>query len=119
MTNGAQDFYCDEVLSGKTEVKKVLETNNSLAFYHSRPYYEVHIVVIPKKHIASLIDVSDQDIALLNDLMSVIQQVSKQINEQHGGCTVSTNIGEYQSNKHLHWHVHYGKRIRDTDGTWC
>ncbi|WP_338130454.1 HIT domain-containing protein [Cohnella ginsengisoli] len=49
MSNGVQDFYCEEVLSGKTDVEKVLETENSLAFYHSRPYYEVHIVVIPKK----------------------------------------------------------------------
>ncbi|RUT35830.1 HIT domain-containing protein [Paenibacillus zeisoli] len=54
MANDVQDFYCDEVLSGKTEVQKVLEMENTLAFHHSRPYYEVHIVVIPKKHIASL-----------------------------------------------------------------
>ncbi len=33
-----EDFYCDEVLSGKTLVNKVLETNNVLAYYHTRPF---------------------------------------------------------------------------------
>jgi histidine triad (HIT) family protein len=46
MTN---DFYCDEVLSGKTPVKKVMETDNVLAYYHTNPAYEVHIVAFPKK----------------------------------------------------------------------
>jgi histidine triad (HIT) family protein len=119
MANGVEDFYCDEVLSGKTAVDIVLETENSLAFYHTRPFYDVHIVVIPKKHITSLIDVKPEDNDLMKDLFSVIQKVSKQVNEKYGACTVSTNIGEYQSNKHMHWHIHFGNRIRYIDGTWC
>ncbi len=43
-----EDFYCEEVLSGKTIVKKVLETDNVLAYYHTNPFYPVHIVAIPK-----------------------------------------------------------------------
>jgi histidine triad (HIT) family protein len=50
------DFYCDEVLSGKTPVERVLETKRVLAFQHTRPAYAVHIVVIPKLHIPSLVD---------------------------------------------------------------
>ena len=119
MANGVEDFYCDEVLNGKTEVEKVWETEDTLAFYHTRPFYEVHIVVIPKKHIVSLVDVKPEEKDLMIDLFSVIQIVSKQVNDEYGGCTVSTNIGEYQSNKHMHWHVHYGDRIKLVDGTWC
>jgi histidine triad (HIT) family protein len=119
VTNGVEDFYCDEVLSGNTVVEKVLESEDTLAFYHTRPFYDVHIVVIPKKHITSLIDVKEEDKDVLNDLFSVIQKVSKQVNDKYGACTVSTNLGEYQSNKHMHWHVHYGNRIKYLDGTWC
>lgn len=119
MADGVEDFYCDEVLSGKTAVEKVLETDNTLAFYHTRPFYDVHIVVIPKKHVTSLIDVKAEEIDLLADLFSVLQKVSKQVNEKYGACKVSTNIGEYQSNKHMHWHVHFGNRIKFLDGTWC
>jgi histidine triad (HIT) family protein len=48
MDNTTNDFYCDEVLSGLTPVEKVAETESVLAFRHTRPYYPVHIVVIPK-----------------------------------------------------------------------
>lgn len=44
----SEDFYCEEVLSGKTKVEKILETDNVLAYYHTRPFWETHIVVIPK-----------------------------------------------------------------------
>jgi histidine triad (HIT) family protein len=48
-----EDFYCDEVLSGKTLVNKVFETENVLAYHHTRSFYPIHIVVIPKRHIES------------------------------------------------------------------
>lgn len=55
-----EDFYCDEVLSGKTQVNKVLETENVLGYYHTT-FYPVHIVAIPKKHIPSFISLEDSD----------------------------------------------------------
>lgn len=53
-----RDFYCDEVLNGKTQVNKVIETDHVLAYHHTRPFYEHHIVVIPKIHVQSLISFS-------------------------------------------------------------
>ncbi|KKI90139.1 HIT family hydrolase [Bacillus sp. SA1-12] len=116
--NKGEDFYCDEVLSGNTPVEKVIETEKVLAFYHTRPFYDVHIVVIPKKHIPSFIEIHHEE-DIMNELLTVIQKAAKHINDKYGACTVSTNIGAYQSNKHMHWHVHYGNRIRELDGTWC
>ncbi len=55
----------DEVLSGKTKVNKVLETENVLAYHHTRPFWPVHIVAIPKKHISSLITLEEDDLALV------------------------------------------------------
>jgi histidine triad (HIT) family protein len=108
------DFYCDEVLSGNIEVTKVLETNNVLAYHHTRPFYEVHIVVIPKKHINSLISLMDsEDHKLLIELLEVVSHVSKTIISTYGACRIVTNLGEYQESKHLHWHVAYGEKVRD------
>ncbi|WP_226085121.1 HIT family protein [Mesobacillus sp. S13] len=111
-----QDFYCEEVLSAKTPVEKVYETEQSLAFHHTRPYYEVHIVVIPKKHILSFLTVSNEEAEILNDVLRVVRQVASMLEKDFGACTISTNIGNYQSNKHMHWHVHFGARIRDEQG---
>lgn len=106
------DFYCDEILSGKTYIKKVKETENVLAYYHTRPFYEVHIVAIPKKHISSFIDVKAEDSLLMNELMSVIREVAAQITNEYGACKIITKLGSYQDTKHLHWHIVYGERIR-------
>jgi len=105
------DFYCDEVLSGKTAVEKVRETERVLAYFHTRPFYPVHIVVIPKLHIPSLVDFEPGDDALLLELMAVIREVAAQVLTKQGSCRVLTNLGDYQESKHLHWHVVSGKPL--------
>ena len=109
MTN---DFYCDEVLSGKTQIQKVLETDNVLAYHHTRPFYPVHIVAIPKKHIPSLLTLEEGDDELLLELMGVIKKVAHMVTDESGACKVITNIGDYQDSKHLHWHIVSGKALR-------
>ena len=103
------DFYCDEVLSGCTEVNKVHETTNVLAYHHTRPFWPVHIVVIPKRHISSLLALEESDAHLLVELIDVIKQVAQQVVAEHGACRVLTNLGAYQDSKHLHWHVSAGE----------
>ncbi|MFP7479381.1 HIT domain-containing protein [Terribacillus saccharophilus] len=105
------DFYCEEVLNGKTPVKKVIETENVLAYHHTKPFYPVHIVAIPKKHIPSLISLEDKDNSLLLELLAVIKEVAAMVNKEHGACKVITNIGDYQDSKHLHWHIVTGKPL--------
>ena len=108
----SNDFYCDEALSGRTLVKKVMETDNVLAFYHTRPFYPVHVVVIPKRHVDSLLSLKKEDDALLIELLEIVRQVAAQVVAQQGACRVLTNLGEYQDSKHLHWHVSAGQPLR-------
>ena len=106
------DFYCQEALNGLTPVKKVMETDNVLAFYHTRPFYPVHVVVIPKRHIESLLTLEKEDDNILLELIDIVRRVAAQIVEEHGACRVLTNLGEYQDSKHLHWHVAAGQPLR-------
>src|SRR5262249_60394554 len=100
-----EDFYCDEVLSGKTPVEKVRETKNVLAFNHTRPFWETHVVVIPKKHISSLLTVEESDEYLMLEIMEVIRTVSAAEMAKTGAVRVLTNLGDYQDAKHLHIHM--------------
>jgi histidine triad (HIT) family protein len=106
------DFYCDEVLSDHTPVRKVLETANVLAFHHTRPFWPLHIVVIPKRHIPSLLALTPQDDALLAEMFAVIRQVAAQVEQDYGECRVLTHVGRYQDSKHLHWHISSGQPLR-------
>jgi histidine triad (HIT) family protein len=106
------DFYCEEALSGHTPISKVLETDNVIAFHHTRPFYPVHVVVIPKRHIGSLLTLEEEDNSLLLELIGVVRQVAAQIVAEHGACRILTNLGKYQDSKHLHWHVAFGEPLR-------
>jgi histidine triad (HIT) family protein len=103
-----EDFYCDEVLSGKTAVEKVFETENVLAYHHTRPFWETHIVVIPKKHVDSLLTVEKD---LLDELLDVVKTVAAKMLGEKGAARVLTNLGDYQDSKHLHFHVSSGREV--------
>ena len=106
------DFYCEQVLSGKTQVERILETENVLAFYHTRPFYETHMVVIPKRHIASLLTLEKSDEEIFLELFEVIKRVARRVAAETGAARVLTNLGKYQESKHLHFHVISGEQIR-------
>ena len=105
------DFYCDQVLNGLTAVEIVAETTDVLAFHHTKPFYPVHIVVIPKVHVPSLTDLGGASESLLHSLMGVVRQVAANVEREHGACRVITNVGDYQDSKHLHFHVCHGSPL--------
>ena len=103
-----KDFYCDEVLSQLTPVQRVLESKNFLAFHHTKPSWPVHIVVISKQHIASIGDFPDDE-RLLGEMMKMLRRVMADVSKEHGGCRLTTNMGNCQITKHLHWHIYVGE----------
>jgi histidine triad (HIT) family protein len=115
--NDMSDFYCDQVLSGRIEVLVVYETELVLAFDHTQPYFERHVVIIPKQHIESLSSLEPMSSELASDFMTAIHYVTTMLEKETGGCRVNSNIGNYQTTKHLHWYVHSGTRLRNEDGS--
>jgi histidine triad (HIT) family protein len=109
MTRTTDDFYCAEVLSGHTPIVRIRETDDVLAYRHTRPFFETHFVVVPKRHIASLLDPSFSDPELLS-LLHVVRDVAADVVEHRGACRITTNLGAYQDSKHLHWDVVSGER---------
>jgi histidine triad (HIT) family protein len=108
----SEDFYCEQVLSGRISVEKVVETESVLAYHHTHPFWETHIVVIPKRHISSLLTVEDGDAKLLLELFRVIREVAAAVVADQGAARVLTNLGLYQESKHLHFHINSGRQIR-------
>ena len=107
-----EDFYCDNVLSGKIAVERVHETENVLAFRHTRPFWETHIVVIPKRHISSFLTLESSDDGLVIEMLAVIRQVANTVVSDRGAARILTNVGDYQESKHLHFHIYSGDRVR-------
>ena len=104
------DFYCDVALKGIVPLRKEYESEAVLAYHHTRPFWPVHLVVIPKVHVASLLTNDDNE--LLIDLLEAVKSVAASVVDEHGAARVLTNLGRYQDSKHLHFHVLSGEQIR-------
>ena len=113
MEYSGDDFYCDVALAGAMALEKKYESENVLAYKHTRPYCPVHIVVIPKKHIASFAALTPEETPILLEMIDVIKVLAKEMQEEFGAARILTNLGEYQHNKHLHFHISYGDPLRD------
>jgi histidine triad (HIT) family protein len=111
------DIYCDQILNGKLNIPAVFESELVIAFHHTQPYFEHHIVIVPKQHIDSLSSSEAINPELALEFITAIHHVTSMLEKECGGCCVSSNIGSYQTTKHLHWYVHFGKRLRNEDGS--
>jgi histidine triad (HIT) family protein len=100
-----RDWYCEDVLSGKIEVKAIWEDERVLAFHHPRPQAEIHAVVIPKSHVPSILDVSALDGALLSSMIQAIQNVARQLGLDQTGFYVRANAAASGVTPHMHWHI--------------
>ncbi len=106
-----RDWYCEDVLSGKVEVEKVWEDERVLAFRHPKPQAEIHVVVIPKAHLPSLLDPAALDGALLTSMMRAIQETARQLGLDQTGFYVRANASAPGVTPHMHWHI-YGPGIQ-------
>ncbi len=100
-----RDWYCEDVLSGNLDIKKVWEDERVLAFRHPRPQAEVHVVVIPKNHVPSLLDPMALDGALLSSMMRAIQEVARETGLDEMGFHVRAYAAGPGVTPHMHWHI--------------
>src|SRR4051812_30118153 len=100
MEYSGTDFYCDVALAGAIPLQMEYESDHVLAFHHTRPSFPVHIIVIPKRHIASLLTLTEDDNPVLLELIEVIKTVAAKVEKEHGAARILTNIGQYQDSKH-------------------
>jgi len=106
------DFYCDLAIPRARELDVVEEDARVLAYHHTRPFWPTHLVVVPKRHLASFTTVGAADEADLRALLGCVQRVARQVEIDQGAAAVLTNLGRYQDSKHLHVHVHAGDPLR-------
>ena len=100
-----RDWYCEDVLSGKLEVRRVWEDDRVLAFHHPQPQAEIHVVVIPKDHVASILDPMALDGALLSSMVLAVQETAQKLGLHRTGFYVKTNAAAPSVTPHMHWHV--------------
>ena len=97
-------IFCN-IVSGEIPSDNVFEGERVLAFNDIKPSAKVHVLVIPKKHIASVIDLENTDAELMGEMVLVAKQIAKEKNLQ--GYKLAMNVGREggQIVDHLHLHL--------------
>ena len=84
-------------------VKRLRETETLMAFYHPKPAYKFHVLLIPKKSVTTLMDIHSTDSAFLVDLYATVQSLIDEF--QLTAYRLIVNGGEYQDFPQLHFHL--------------
>ncbi|WP_369371719.1 HIT domain-containing protein [Promicromonospora sp. Populi] len=103
-----EEFYCDVAIPNAADLQIEHDDEWVLAFHHTKPFWNNHIVVVPKKHIGSLTTATAEDEEWLRRLFVVVQTLARKLEQRDGAASVTTNLGQYQDSKHLHVHIHNG-----------
>ena len=105
-------LFC-KIIKGEIPSTKVYEDEDILAFNDINPAAPIHVLVIPKKHIASLADMEEVDQKIISKIYKVINEIAEKQGFKEKGYRVIVNCGKDggQEVGHLHFHLLAGKQL--------
>ena len=106
-------LFC-KIINGDIPSKKAYEDENIFAFYDIAPQAPVHILVIPKEHIASMDAVTAENADVVAKIFAAISKIAADAGIKNGYRVIS-NCGPdaCQSVKHLHFHILGGAQLSE------
>ena len=104
-------LFC-KIINGEVPSTKIFENELVYAFHDIAPAAPVHVIVVPKRHIASADEINAENASAVADIFSVIPQIADSLGLSNG-YRVITNVGEHggQSVHHMHFHLIGGKKL--------
>src|SRR5258708_2943909 len=87
------------------------EMTNVLAFYDNNPSVDIHILIVPKRHIEKFLDIKKEDSNTMSQMLELAQNLIKERKIENKYKLV-INGGEYQNVPHLHLHLLGGEMKR-------
>ena len=105
-------IFCN-IIKREIPSEIVYEDEEIIAFKDIQPAAPIHILIIPKKHIASLVQLEKEDEALVGKIYTVINKVADLVGVKEKGYRVIVNCGKDggQEVQHLHFHLLAGKQL--------
>jgi histidine triad (HIT) family protein len=103
--------FC-KIVKGEIPARKVYEDDQVIAIHDINPVAPVHVLVMPKTHIASLSAAGDAELSLIGRIHGIIRDLAKEL-ELAGGYRVVNNCGPQggQTVDHIHFHLLGGRSM--------
>lgn len=105
-------LFC-KIVAGTIPSKKVYEDEQILAFHDITPAAPVHVLLIPKKHIDSMNEVTQEDLPVIGHMHGVAIELAKELGVNTSGYRLINNCGpdSGQAVQHLHYHLLGGANL--------
>jgi len=97
-------IFC-KIVRGEIPARKVYEDADVLAFHDIQPQALVHFMMIPKRHVASMYDVTEADAPVLGKIMTIAGRLAREQGANDGFRTI-VNTGRIGNQEVQHVHVH-------------
>lgn len=105
-------IFC-KIASGEIPSSLVYQDDKVMAFKDINSLAPVHIVIIPKQHMESVLDINSGNSSIAAHIFEKIVEIVKEAGIEEDGFRVVTNIGENggQTVKHMHFHILGGMKL--------
>lgn len=106
-------IFC-KIIKGEIPCEKIYEDDIVLSFKDISPGAPSHVLIIPKKHISSLNEVTDEDSKIVAHVFIVLKEIVKKLGINETGYRIVSNCGEQggQTVEHIHFHVLGGRTLQ-------
>ena len=103
----------NKIINREIPADIIYETDNIIAFRDVNPVASTHILIIPKKNIPTINDISLEDGQILSELLLAVKKIAKQMNIDKEGYRVVINCNDNggQTVYHLHLHLIGGRKL--------
>ena len=105
-------LFC-KIIKGEVPAKIVCESTNSIAFNDINPQAPTHILIIPKIHLSSNLDLNEKNIYTLSDMVLLANRISSELGMDATGFRWVMNTGDDggQTVEHMHLHLLAGRKL--------
>ena len=105
-------IFCN-IIKGEIPSVKVYENEYVYAFNDISPVAPVHVLIIPKLHISSINDLTEENASVVSKMYIAAAEIAKQLGVDQSGYRVITNCGEAagQTVQHIHFHLLGGRDL--------
>ncbi|MDR0944159.1 MAG: histidine triad nucleotide-binding protein [Ruminococcus sp.] len=107
-------LFCS-IISGEIPSTKVYEDDEILAFKDINPLASVHVLIIPKKHISGINEITSENAEIVAKIFTKIPEITRILSVNESGYRVVSNCGKdgCQSVNHLHFHILGGEKLSE------
>ncbi|MCS7263764.1 MAG: histidine triad nucleotide-binding protein [Armatimonadetes bacterium] len=106
-------IFC-RIVEKELQSKIAYEDEEVVAFHDINPQAPIHVLIVPRKHIPTLNEATEEERSLLGKLMLVAQKLAKELGTAESGYRIvlNTNKDAGQSVFHIHLHLLGGRSFR-------